>query len=437
MQSIRSQPNPQQRDVVVTGIGIVSALGVGADLLYDHLASGQSLIDANPLLETLGFDNPAATSIRPEVLAQADAVNGGRDRDWGVHTRIALAAAIHAWRNADMGEDSCADAERGGLFYASNRQFFELDDMRHLPPADEDGRIDFDLFLDQVDHEQWPSAYFHRQQDLPALVIAQRFGLHAQHGAHGEACAAGAMAVGSAFHQIRRGELDFALAGASESTNNLVMMVAFNSIGALASDASRAPAEQSRPFDRDRCGFVMSEGSTFLLLESAERAAARGATPLARITGFRGQLEAQRMTSSDGTGEEYTRCMLEAIADAALTPDDIDHINAHGTSTPSNDACEALALKRVFGERVARIPITANKSALGHSLGNSGAIEAALSVLSLRRQMVLPTLNFCAPDDDTVGLYLPTRAQPATLRRIISNSFGFGGSNASLVLEAA
>lgn len=425
------------REVVVTGIGAISALGIGADLLFEHLAAGGSLIGSNPLLETLGFDNPAATWIGPDVLAQADTMNGGRDRDWGVNTRIALAAAIDAWRNAGMGEDECADAARGGVFFASNRQFFELDDLCCLPRAGEDGRIDFDRYLDQLDTESWPSVYFHRQQDLPALVVANRFGLQSQHGAHGEACAGGAMAVGSAFRRIRSGELDFALAGASESTSNLLMMIAFNSIGALASDAARAPGLLSRPFDRDRCGFVMSEGSTFLVLESAERAAARGATPLARVSGFCGQLESQRMTSSDETGDEYARCIRDAIADAALTPGDIDHINAHGTSTPSNDACEALALKMVFGERISRIPITANKSALGHSLGNSGAVEAALSVLSLLRQTVLPTLNFCTSDEDTTGLYLPTQAQSANLRRVVSNSFGFGGSNATLVLEAA
>jgi 3-oxoacyl-[acyl-carrier-protein] synthase II len=436
--SVRSQPNLQNRDVVVTGIGIVSAIGVGAELLFDHLASGRSLIGSNPMLEALGFDNPAATWIGPDILAQADAINGGCDRDWGVHTRIALAAAVQAWRNAGMSEEiPCADADRGGVFYASNRQFFELDDMRPLPIPDEDGRIDFDLFLDAIDHERWPSIYFHRQQDLPSLVVAQRFGLHAQHGAHGEACAGGTIAVGSAFRRIRSGDLDFALAGASESTNNLMMMIAFNTIGALASGGEQAPGSLSRPFDRDRCGFVMSEGSTFMLLESAERAAARGAVALARISGFCGQLESQRITSSDDTGDEYARCMQEAIADAALTSDDIDHINAHGTSTPSNDACEALALKKVFGERISRIPVTANKSGLGHSLGNSGALEAALSVLSLQRQTLLPTLNFSASDEQTHGLRLLPHAQPAEVRRVLSNSFGFGGSNATLIVEAA
>ncbi len=431
-----SHPHSRNHQVVVTGVGVISSLGVSAELLFEHLAAGRSLISANPLLESLGFDNPAATWIGPDVLAQTDTINGGRDRDWGIHTRIALAAATQAWRHAGMDKTFSAGSVRGGVFYANNRQFFEHDELNDLPPIDEDGLIDFDRFLDGLNAESWSSAYFHRQQDLPALVIANRFALHNQHGAHGEACAGGSMAIGSAFYQIRSGELDFALAGASESTSNLVMMVAFNSIGALVADTSQPPELLSRPFDRDRCGFVMSEGSAFLVLESSAHAAARGARPLARIGGFGSLLESQRITSSDDTGEEYARCIRAAIADAALTTEDIDHINAHGTSTQSNDACEALALKKVFGERLSQIPITANKSALGHSLANSGAIEAVLSVLCLQRQTILPTLNFHASDEHTSDLYLPTRAQPAMLRRILSNSFGFGGSNAALILEA-
>lgn len=427
----------RRRDVVVTGLGAVSACGLGAERLFDRLAAGHSLIGANPMLSALGFDNPAATWIGEDVLAQADALNGERDRDWGVHTRIALAAAIEAWRNAGMNLADISDAARGGVFYASNRQFFELDDVRSLPAPGKDERIDFDAFLDTLDTDGWSSEYFRRQQDLASLVIARRFGLHGHHGAHGEACAGGAMSIGSAVARIRSGDMDFALAGASESTNNLIMMVAFNSIGALASAASIAPDRISRPFDRERCGFVMSEGSAFLMLESAERAAARGATVLARITGFSGLLESQRMTSSDDTGEEYARCILAAIEDAGLTANEIDHVNAHGTSTQSNDACEALALKRVFGARVGEIPITANKSALGHSLGNSGAIEAVLSVISLRRQVVLPTLNFNEPDSETAGLRLLAEARPTAIRRVLSNSFGFGGSNAALIMEAA
>lgn len=426
-----------QRDVVVTGVGAVSAHGIGADLLFDNLKFGQTLIADNPKFIDLGFDVAASAWIDESVLTQVDALNGERDADWGVHTRIALASAIQAWGNARMDEHDVDDKNRGAVFFASNRQLFNIEDLCLAVGAIDRDRIDFDRFVDAIRHGDWSRLYFHRQQDLPALTIASRFGIHGHHGAHGEACASGTIVIGSAAQRIREGEIDFALAGASESTNNLMTMVAFNSIGALASNRDIPTSRLSRPFDRDRCGFVMSEGSAFLMLESAERAAKRGIAPLAKIVGFSSLLESQRITSSDDSGNEYARCIRAALNDARLKPDDIDCINAHGTSTPINDACEAYALKQVFGDRLRSIPVTANKSALGHSLGNSGAIEAVLSIISLRQQTIPPTLNFHVPDKSTAGLQLSATAQTHAMRYVLSNSFGFGGSNACLILEAA
>lgn len=436
--SINGHAAAAPQDVVVTGLGVVSPGGLGAQALFDRLAGGHSLVTEHPALKALGFDNPACAYVNGAVFADADALNGGADADWGEQTRLALAAATLAWQQAGLPRGS--HDLLGGVFLASNRQLFDERALATLVQSmDVDGEvIDFDAYLDGLaSGNAGGEGYFHKQQDLATLALADRFGLQEHHGAHGEACAAGAMAIGAAMQQIRAGLIDVALAGATETPCNFVPLVAFNSIGALADGATLQGAAISRPFDRERCGFVMGEGSAFLVLESAEHAARRGAKVLARVRGFAGLLEAHKITSSDHDGSEYARCIRMALTDAGLQPADIDHVSAHGTSTPANDACEAMALKQVFGERIAQVPITANKSALGHSLANSGAVEAVLSVLSLQHQVLLPTLNYQQPDASTAGLDVVTTSRRAPLRHVLSNSFGFGGSNVALILEAA
>jgi 3-oxoacyl-[acyl-carrier-protein] synthase II len=251
----------------------------------------------------------------------------------------------------------------------------------------------------------------------------------------GDACAAGGMAIGSAMRHIRHGELDVALAGAAEAMCNYVPMVGFGILGALCGELSGPPHTLSRPFDKDRSGFIMGEGSAFLVLESEEHARRRGAAVLARVSGFARQAEAWRMTSSPAGGASYARCMRAALDDAGLAPKDIDHVNAHGTSTVNNDACEAAAIRSVYGERAEQLPVTSNKSALGHSLAASGALEAVLSVLSLARQQLLPTLNFREADAATAGIAVVRETRAAALRHVASHSFGFGGENCVLVFS--
>jgi 3-oxoacyl-[acyl-carrier-protein] synthase II len=193
-------------------------------------------------------------------------------------------------------------------------------------------------------------------------------------------------------------------------------------------------ATLSRPFDSGRNGFLLGEGAAFLVLEEADHAARRGAHILARIAGFHKTSEAWRITCSNPDGSSYESCMRAAIADAGMTPMDIGHVNCHGTSTTANDACEAMALKRLFGERAAMVPITANKSALGHALGASGVLEFILSVRSLETGVLLPTLNFLSGDQATSGLDVVTTARRTPVQTVMSTSFGFGGENCALVL---
>lgn len=420
--------------VVITGVGAISAGAVGAYPLFARLAAGESLIRANPALTALGFANPWCVYIDDDTWAQIQPLIGEPDADWGRQTQLALAAAALAAEQA--GITTVAAGSRAAVFVASNKHTFNEQHLAALAQVfdSSDEQLDLDALLNACDSSP---DYFHKQQDQAALALARRLGWPAHHGARGEACAAGTMVIGSAMQQIRAGLLDIAIVGATETMCNFTPLVAFNGVGALAAADKWQGSAISRPFDKERCGFVMGEGSAFLVLESERHAAARGATPLARISGFAGLLEAYRITASDDAGNEYARCMRAALDDAGLQPSDIDHVNAHGTSTPTNDAAEALALKQLFGERIAQVAVTSNKSALGHSLANSGAVEAVLSVMSLQQQLLLPTLNFTEGDDATAGLDIVTATRAQPLRRILSNSFGFGGVNACLILEQA
>lgn len=299
----------------------------------------------------------------------------------------------------------------------------------------EKGQLDLDRYITTSNHE--PERFYHRLQDNATLSLAQRFGLMDIIMTHGDACAAGGISIGSAYRYIRHGVLDVALAGGTEVMCNLLPLLAFSVIGAHAQESSFTGPSVSRPFDKRRSGFVMGEGSACLVMESRSHAEARSAHILARISGYAGMAEACSMTASQKDGSEYARCIESALSDAELSPTAVDHINAHGTSTVISDACEAAAIWKVFGACAGHIPITANKSAMGHSLGNSGATEAVLSVLSLQRQLVLPTLNYSEADEECAGLDIVTNLRPTSMDVILSNSFGFGGENCTLIIQAA
>jgi 3-oxoacyl-[acyl-carrier-protein] synthase II len=272
---------------------------------------------------------------------------------------------------------------------------------------------------------------------MSALVLARRYGFQDITMTAGDACAASGMAIGTAYRYIHHGELEVAIAGGTELLCDFLPFLSFNVTGLACNQPAADPAGICRPFDSERKGFVMGEGSAYLVLESINHAQVRGAQPLARISGFAKQAEAGRVIASAADGSEFARCMQAALEDAGLSPDNIDHINAHGTSTCANDACESLAITQVFGNRAATIPITSNKSAIGHLIGASSAMEAILSILSLSTGILLPTLNYQKPDPALPTLNIVTKPHRYPVRTIMSNSFGMGGENCSLILQAA
>lgn len=420
-------------EVVITGIGVICSQASSVSELFARLKNGLSSVRNNPRLAANGMSNPACAYIDEHVWAQLEADQAGRFSDQiGPQARLAVHAADQAVVHAGINLDS---VERKGLFVASNKYTLTSGHLlgigRHYNGDTE--MVNLDSYVQDELHDT--ASYYHKRQDIAALTLAHLYGFEDAVMTPGDACAAGGISVGTGYRHIAHGELDVALVGATETTSNYVPMMGFSILGASAPDFSDEPAAISRPFDKDRNGFVMGEGSAFLVLESLEHAQQRGATILARISGFAKQAEAYRITASPSDGSQYARCMQAALDDAGLPASAIDHINAHGTSTQQNDSCESAAIKQVFGARAPLVPVTANKSALGHALAASGAIEAVLSVMSLQEQILLPTLNFKEADANTAGLDIVQHTRAMPLAHIMSNSFGFGGQNCVLILS--
>jgi 3-oxoacyl-[acyl-carrier-protein] synthase II len=249
------------------------------------------------------------------------------------------------------------------------------------------------------------------------------------------ACASAADALGQAFQVIKRGELDMVLAGGAEATVCPIGVAGFGACHAL-SKRNADPQHASRPFDAERDGFVLGEGAAVLVLESLESAIGRGAVPVAEMVGYGATADAHHITQPAPEGEGSARAMNMALERAALKPDEISYVNAHGTSTPLNDKYETMAMKRVFGEEAYKLPISSTKSMTGHLLGASGSLEAAISVMAIANQAIPPTTNLEYPDPDCDLDYTPNVARQGNVRAVMSNSFGFGGHNASLIFQA-
>ena len=266
--------------------------------------------------------------------------------------------------------------------------------------------------------------------------IAIEFGVHGPNSTNAMSCASGTIAIGDAFRQIRDGYADVMIAGGAEAPLAPLCYGAFAIIRAM-STRNDDPASASRPFDRDRDGFVMGEGSAVLVLEEYDRAVARGARIYAEVLGFGTSNDAHHMTAPLADGSQAARSIRLALRDAGVSPGEIGYVNAHGSSTPLNDPTETLAMKQVFGDGVYRLPISSTKGYYGHALGASGAIEAAICALSITHEWLPPTVNLSAPDASCDLDYIPGAGRAARVEHVVSNSFGFGGINATLVMRRA
>jgi 3-oxoacyl-[acyl-carrier-protein] synthase II len=412
-------------------MGLITAMARSPGELFERIRNSQSSVRYKPTFVEFGLPNPIGGYIDDELwpLVNDDA---HRAALMGPHVRLARYAAAQAVQQS--GFDPIHGERTGGVFVGSNKNPFDERTLASLTPFVDPttDRVNLDAYIQSGLHDGLE--YIQRRQDLAALVLSESYRLDDVVMTHADACAAGAIAIGSAYRHIRQGELDIALAGATEVMCGYTPYLGFLMLGALSSLTHDGPTTVSRPFSRDRSGFVIAEGSAFLVLESRRAAERRNAQILARLTGFSKLAEAWRVTASRGDGSEYARCMRAALEDAGLAPESIEHINANGTSTIVSDACEVAAIKQVFNRCARTIPVTANKAATGHALAASGAIEAVLSILSMERGMLLPTLNYTAAADDEVNVV--TSAEARTIRSVMSNCFGLGGENCSLIFQA-
>lgn len=412
----------EERRVVVTGVGLVTGLGIGTRPTWEAVVAGQSgvgpitLFDASRhathfAAEVKGFD-PLGWVDRKDVKKM--------DR----FIQFAIAAADFALADASLPRRvDPAEAERFGVVIGSGIGGFATIEREHTALMTGGPRKVSPFFI--------PASII----NLASGWVSIRTGAKGPNTATCTACATSAHAVGDAYRLIQRGEADVMLAGGSEAAITPLGVGGFCSMRAL-STRNDEPQRASRPFDRDRDGFVMGEGAGVLVLEERQHAQARGARVYAELVGYGMSSDAFHISAPSEDGEGIVRVMRSTLKDAGLAPEQVDYVNAHGTSTPSGDPIEVSALKQVFGEHARKLAVSSTKSMTGHTLGAAGGIEAGLTVLAMHAGVLPPTINHENPDPACDLDVVPNRARPARVRYALSNSFGFGGTNAALLFRA-
>jgi len=422
-----------QRRVVITGMGWVTPLGADIDQVWKALLEGRSGVGYISLFDASQFPTKIAAEVRHWSVAEV----GEDPEDWkhqGRHTHFAVGAAKKAV--ADSGIlDSPLDSSRFGVYLGSGegqQDFHRFTQM--MVAALEGGEWNLAQFMRKGLEVLHPISELEQEPNMPAGHLASLFGAEGPNLNCLTACAASSQAIGEAAEIIRRDEADVMLAGGTHSMIHPFGLTGFNLLTAL-STYNEEPTKASRPFDRRRDGFVLGEGASMIVLEELEHAKRRGAKIYGELTGYGCTADAFRITDVHPEGRGAIRCMRLALEDAHLTGDQIDYINAHGTSTAINDRVETLAIKEVFGPQAYQIPVSSTKSMLGHLIAASGATELIICLLAIRDHILPPTINYEEPDPDCDLDYVPNVARPTPCRRAMSNSFGFGGQNVTLIVE--
>jgi len=417
------------RRIVVTGMGTVSPLGCGTELVWQRLLSGASGIRALP--PTMVVD--MAVGVAGIVPTPDEDIEGGFNPDSAATPKdqkkmdrfilFALAAAAEALQQADWHPQSLADQESTATVIGSG--------IGGLPAIVDAVRTVDARGPKRLSPFTVPSFLV----NLAAGQVSIHHALKGPLGAPVTACAAGVQAIGDAARLIRAGEANIAVCGGAEAAIDRVSLGSFAAARALSTGYNDTPAEASRPFDAQRDGFVMGEGAGILVIEELEHALQRGATPIAELVGYGTSADAYHITAGPEDGDGARRAMLAAIRQAGIAAADIQHLNAHATSTPVGDRAELEAIKTVFGTEN-KIAVTSTKSATGHLLGAAGGIEAIFAILAIRDQVAPATLNFSQTDDDIVGVDIVSGSpRKIPIEYVLSNGFGFGGVNASVIFK--
>ena len=407
------------RRVVVTGVGVVSALGTGLEKNWEALTKGQSGIA--PITRFDASQLPTQIAGEVKDFNPEDWIDKKEVKKMDLFIQYAMAAADMAMADSGL-QITEANAERVGVVVGSG--------LGGLPTIEKY-------------HEAMTEGGYRKITPffIPMLIINLAPGqISIKHGAKGpnlssvSACATGTHSIGDAFRMIQRGDADAMIAGGTESTITPLAIGGFNVMKAL-STRNDDPTGASRPFDKGRDGFVMAEGAGIVILEEYEAAKARGAKIYGEVCGYGLTGDAYHLTAPSPGGEGAARCMKMALTTAGVKPEEVDYINAHGTSTPFNDLYETLAIKSVFGNHAKSLMVSSTKSMTGHLLGAAGGVEAVYSLLAMDRGVVPPTINYSEVDAECDLDYVPNTARDAKVRISMSNSFGFGGTNATLLFK--
>lgn len=407
--------------IVVTGIGIVHGLGTGIEPFWQALLEGKSAIDRVTRFDTTEFSCQIGAEVKdfkPEDWMDRREANR-TDR----YAQFAIAASRLAMKDAGL-DAATVDKDRIGVIIGSGIGGMETIETQ-AGNLIQKGPRKVSPFM------------------IPSLIVNMASGLVAiEYGARGpnfscvSACASGTHSIGEAFRCMQRGEADVMITGGAEAAVTALSYAGFCSMRAMATNYNDDPKRASRPFDKDRDGFIMGEGAGILILETLEHAKARGARIYAEIAGYSATCDAYHITSPDPEGRGLALCMRRTLESAGVRPEEVDYINAHGTSTPYNDKFETAAIKQVFGDHARKLKISSTKSMTGHLLGAAGGVEAAIAAKAIQTGMIPATINYETPDPDCDLDYVPNKAIAHPVKVAISDNLGFGGHNAAVLLRA-
>jgi len=404
---------------VVTGVGLVSAVGIGTEESWKAILAGQPGVTGITHFDATDFACRIAAEVQGFDPLQF--IEKKEIKKMGLFIQYALAGAAFAMRQANL-RITPELAERAGVFLGSGIGGFDVIEREHTALLQGGPRKISPFFI--------PASIV----NLAAGHVSIRHGAKGPNAAPCTACSSSAHAIGDAFKVIARCDADVMICGGSEAAITPLSVGGFAAMRAL-STRNDDPARACRPFDKDRDGFIIGEGAGVLILEDLEFARRRAAPILAEVVGYGMSGDAFHITQPSEDADGAYRAMRNALADAKVNPEQVDYINAHGTSTPYNDRLETLAIKRLFGEHAYKLAVSSTKSMTGHLLGGAGGLEAGFSVLALRDQILPPTINYQNPDPNCDLDYVPNQARPRPLEYVLSNSFGFGGTNATLLFK--
>ncbi len=421
-----------RRRVVVTGIGMINPMGHDVATVWQGLQEGRSGVGYTTLFDASRFPTKIAAEVKDWDVSQAgESAEAWKDR--GRHTKFAVGAAHQAMADSGVA-DAVDDPVRFGIYMGSgegNQDFLSF--SRMMTAAMVEGEYDAGRFIAEGLKVLNPQAELEQEPNMPAAHLAARFNAQGPNFNCLTACAASSQAVGEATEIIRRDDADVMLAGGTHSMIHPFGVTGFNLLTALSTNNDE-PAAASRPFDRTRDGFVLGEGSAMVVLEELEHAQRRGATIYGEVLGYGTTADAFRITDIPPDGHGGIASMRMAIADAGLQPEQIQYVNAHGTSTTVNDKVETLACRTVFGAHAPQVPVSSTKSMMGHLIAAAGVTEMIVCLMAIRDSVLPPTINYHHPDPLCDLDYVANTARQADVQYALNNSFGFGGQNVTLCL---